>query len=122
VHDIHNETTPISLHVLGEAPPRNLMRPWIVTCLGKRFRDSLNEVVEVPAEEALNPGDKQKYLRKKSEEIVTLLLEQGFSPQEAVQSVVEKTTHRRVAGKSFQRPRTRVNLKRSIHTYAQRSR
>jgi len=90
MHDIHNETTPISLHVLGEAPPRNLMRPWIVTCLGKRFRDSLNEVVEVPAEEALNPGDKQKYLRKKSEEIVTLLLEQGFSPQEAVQSVVEK--------------------------------
>lgn len=90
MHDIHNETTPVSLHVLGEAPPRNLMLPWIVTCLGKRFRDALNEVVTVPPEEALNPGDKQKYLRKKSEEIVTLLLDQGFSPHEAVQSVVEK--------------------------------
>tara|TARA_R110002111_G_scaffold18931_2_gene46223 strand:- start:40892 stop:45061 length:4170 start_codon:yes stop_codon:yes gene_type:complete len=90
MHNIHNETTPVSLHILGEAPPRNLLRPWIVTCLGKRFRDALNEVVEVPPAEALNPGDKQKYLRKKSEEIVTLLLDQGFSPEEAVQSVVEK--------------------------------
>ncbi|MBL4883120.1 MAG: cobaltochelatase subunit CobN, partial [Planctomycetaceae bacterium] len=82
LHDIHNETTPISLHVFGEPPRDDLLIPWIVTCLRKQFRDGLGEVIEVPPEEALNPGDRQKYLRRKAEEIVTLLLRQGFSAED----------------------------------------
>ncbi|WP_417388746.1 hypothetical protein [Gimesia sp.] len=66
------------------------MHLWIVTCLGKRFRDALNEVVTVPLEKALNPDDQQKYLCRKSDEILTLLLDQKFSPEEAVQLVVKK--------------------------------
>ncbi len=87
LHDIHNETTPISLHVFGEPPRDDLLIPWIVTCLRKQFRDGLGEVIEVPPEEALNPGDRQKYLRRKAEEIVTLILRQGFTIEDAIRSV-----------------------------------
>jgi len=87
LHDIHNETTPVSLHVFGQPPRDDLVVPWIVTCLRKRFRDALGEVLEVPPEEALNPGDRQKYLRRKAEEIVTLVLRQEFSVEEAIESL-----------------------------------
>ncbi len=87
LHNIHNETTPVSLHVFGEPPRDDLLVPWIVTCLRKRFRDGLGEIIEVPAEEALNPGDRQKYLRRKSEEILTLVLRQGFDAEDAIQSL-----------------------------------
>lgn len=87
LHGVHNETTPVSLHVFGEPPRDDLLAPWIVTCLRKRFRDGLGEVIEVPAEEALNPGDRQKYLRRAAEEIVTLVLRQRFSAEDAIQSL-----------------------------------
>lgn len=87
LHDIHNETTPVSLHVFGEPPRDDLLIPWIVTCLRQRFLDGLSEVIDVPAEEALNPGDRQKYLRRKAEEIVTLVIRQEFQGDEAVRSV-----------------------------------
>ncbi|HID24393.1 MAG TPA: cobaltochelatase subunit CobN, partial [Planctomycetaceae bacterium] len=72
LHDIHNETTPVSLHVLGEPPREDLLIPWLVTCLRSRFLDALAEVMEVPPGDALNPGDRDKYLRKKGEEILEL--------------------------------------------------
>jgi len=87
LHDIHNETTPVSLHVFGEPPRDDLLVPWIVTCLRKRFRDGLGEIIEVPPEEALNPGDRQKYLRQKAEQIVTLVVRQDFTSKDAVGSV-----------------------------------
>ncbi len=87
LHNIHNETTPVSLHVFGQPPRDDLLVPWIVKCLRKRFRDALGEVLEVPPEEALNPGDRQKFLRQKAEEIVTLVLRQRFSAEDAIQSL-----------------------------------
>ncbi len=87
LHDIHNETTPVSLHVFGEPPRDDLLVPWIVTCLRQRFRDGLGEVIHVPAEESRNSGDRQKYLRRKAEEIVTLVVRQKFKCEEAVRSV-----------------------------------
>jgi len=87
LHDIHNETTPVSLHVFGEPPRDDLLIPWIVTCLRKQFRDGLGEVIEVLAEEALNPGDRQKYLRRKAEEIISLVVRQGFTGEDAIRSV-----------------------------------
>ncbi|MFV1981773.1 MAG: cobaltochelatase subunit CobN, partial [Rhodothermia bacterium] len=87
LHNIHNETTPVSLHVLGEPPRDDLLVPWIVTCLRKQFRDGLGKVIQVPPTEALNSGDRQKYLRRKAEEIVTLVLRQDFSPEDAIQSL-----------------------------------
>ena len=49
LHEIHNETTTVSLHVFGQPPPPDLLVPWLVTCLGKRFLDALGEVVAAAA-------------------------------------------------------------------------
>ncbi len=84
LHEIHNETTPISQHVFGEAPPENLLVPWVVTCLRKRFLDALGEVIAVPAEEALNPGDREKYLRAKAEAIAEQVIHGGATPAQAL--------------------------------------
>ncbi|RMF40895.1 MAG: cobaltochelatase subunit CobN [Planctomycetota bacterium] len=90
LHDIHNETTPTSLHVFGEPPRDDLLIPYLVTCLRKPFLDALGEVIDVPPEEALNPGDRDKYLRKKAEEVVTLLVRREFEPAEALVAVGAK--------------------------------
>ncbi|MEZ6045253.1 MAG: cobaltochelatase subunit CobN [Planctomycetaceae bacterium] len=87
LHEIHNETTPVSLHQFGQAPPVELQIPWIVTSLRNNFRDVMGEVIDVPEEEALNPGDRLKYLRRKAEEIIPLILLQDFTPDEAILSV-----------------------------------
>ncbi len=87
LHNIHNETVPVCLHVLGEPPQDDLLVPWLVTCLRSRFLDALAEVVPVPPEEALNPGDRNKYLRKKAEEVVELVIRRGLEPAEALVAV-----------------------------------
>lgn len=84
LHDIHNETTPINLHVFGEPPREDLLVPYLVTCLRKQFLESLGEVVEVPASEALNPGDRLKYLRRTAEAAIALVVRRGYSPEEAL--------------------------------------
>lgn len=87
LHDIHNETTPISLHVFGEAPPAELLVPWLVTCLGKRFLDALGEVIEVPDEESHNTGDREKYLRSRGAEAVRLIVHERIAPMDALTAV-----------------------------------
>ena len=79
LHEIHNETTPISLHVFGEPPPDKLLVPWLVTCLGAGFLDALGEVVEVPRAAARTPGSRQKYLRAKAEETLKPFVLQRLS-------------------------------------------
>jgi len=87
LHDIHNDTTPVSLHVFGEPPRDDLLVPYLVTCLGSDFVDRLSRVIEVPPGEALTDGDREKYLRSKAEEIIALVVEQEFSSDEALASV-----------------------------------
>lgn len=84
LHDVHNETTPVSLHVFGEPPRDELLVPYLTTCLGKAYLTALEEVVEVPVGEALTPGDSQKYLRRVGEEIVALTVRKGMTPAEAL--------------------------------------
>lgn len=87
LHEIHNETTPINLHVLGEPPREDLLIPYLVTCLRSAFVDQLNTVIEVPPEESLTAGDRDKYLRKQGEEILTLVIRRGLSPEEAIAAI-----------------------------------
>lgn len=87
LHDIHNETTPISLHVFGEPPPPDLVVPWIVTCLRAPFLDALAKVVAVPAGESLTPGDARKYLRRVAEDLIGTVVRQGVTPEQALQSL-----------------------------------
>ena len=85
--EIHNETTPISLHVFGEPPPEKLLVPWLVTCLGAGFLDALADVVPVPPADARPQGRREKYLRQKAEEILAPFVLQGLSADEALRAV-----------------------------------
>ncbi|MCA9188237.1 MAG: cobaltochelatase subunit CobN, partial [Planctomycetales bacterium] len=84
LHDIHNETTPISLHVFGQPPPENLLVPYVTTCLGKAFIRALGDAVDVPPGEAVTAGDREKYLRRIGEKIVDLVVRGGLSPTDAL--------------------------------------
>lgn len=87
LHDVHTETTPVSLHVLGDPPRDDLLIPYLVTCLRKSFLDELGRMIDVPPEESATPGDREKFLRGKGEEIVGLVVRRGFSPAEALSAV-----------------------------------
>lgn len=87
LHGLHNETTPVSLHILGEPPRDDLYIPYLATCLRSQFRKALGEIVPVPPGEALTPGDSEKYLLRKSEEIIELIVRRGLMPADAIKSV-----------------------------------
>jgi cobaltochelatase CobN len=82
LHDISNETVPTSLHILGEPPGEDLLIPYLVSCLRKKFIDELAAVFPVPAGES----DRGKYLRKKAEEILGLTIWGRLTPIEAVRA------------------------------------
>lgn len=87
LHDIHNETTPVSLHVFGKPPSDDLLMPYLVVCGGKEFLSQLGEIIDVPAGESLTPGDREKYLRRCAEELVQVHLRKGFTLEESLNSV-----------------------------------
>lgn len=84
LHEIHNETTPVSLHVLGQAPPDEVRLPWIVTCLRRRFLEHL--AVCYPDRRFAIEGDRWKFLRARGEEIVRSVLREGLELAEAIRA------------------------------------
>ncbi|SIO59444.1 cobaltochelatase CobN subunit [Singulisphaera sp. GP187] len=91
LHDIEGETTPISLHVLGEPPRDDLMVPFLTTILKRKFLEALGQVVPVPPEETRLPGDRVLYLRHKAEEAVELVVRRDLSPMDAVTAIGGKS-------------------------------
>ncbi len=87
LHDLHNETIPTSLHILGSPPPADLEIPWIVTCLRQRFLHELGKIIEVPAEESLTEGDRWKFLRARGEELVEQMLRNRLTPLQGLHAV-----------------------------------
>ncbi|HLA85757.1 MAG TPA: cobaltochelatase subunit CobN [Thermoguttaceae bacterium] len=87
LHKIYNETTPVSLHVLGQPPRDDLLIPYLVTILRKKFLDGLAKVYPVPAEENRHAGDRDKFMRKIAEEAVRLVVRNGVAPRDAVLAV-----------------------------------
>lgn len=92
LHDIEGETTPISLHVLGEPPRNDLMVPFLTTILKRKFLETLGQVVSVPAEESRLPGDRVLYLRRKAEEAVELVVRRDLSPLDAITAIGGKAS------------------------------
>ena len=86
LHQIHNETTTVSLHVFGQPPPPDLLVPWLVTCLGKRFLDDLGEVVAVPPAAARSTGSRETFLRQKAEEVFHAIVIQNWSVEDALRA------------------------------------
>lgn len=84
LHDIEGETTPVSLHVLGEPPREDLMVPFLTTILKRKFLDALGRVIPIPASETRLPGRRETFLRRKAEEAVELVVRRGISPADAV--------------------------------------
>jgi cobaltochelatase CobN len=84
LHDIHNETTPTSLHVFGQPPRDDLLIPYLATCMGSDFLLQLGNLIEVPEAESLTVGDRRKYLRARAEEVIDLHVRRGFSAGEAL--------------------------------------
>lgn len=91
LHDIEGETTPVSLHVLGEPPRDDLLVPFLTTILKRKFLDALGKVVPVPDAESRLPGDRVLYLRKKAEEAVELVVRRGLPPADALTAIGAKS-------------------------------
>jgi cobaltochelatase CobN len=80
LHDLKNEQVPASMHILGEAPSDDLLLPYLVTCMGDRFLKEMGPLFSAGAEAPDGGGD----LKKKALDIVTLILRQGFTAEEAI--------------------------------------
>ncbi|GIW92415.1 MAG: protoporphyrin IX magnesium chelatase [Pirellulaceae bacterium] len=99
LHDIHNETTPVSLHVLGEPPPDELLLPYLVVCGGSALLDELERAVRVPALTAMVPGDREKYLRQVAAELLKRHLHQGFPLKDCLEAAGAQLVHGQVPEK-----------------------
>ena len=88
LHEIHNETTPISLHEMGVVPPDELLGPWIVTCLGSKFREELGRIAAIPGSVASDPGEREAWLRELAEAWARRLLREGERPGLALRATL----------------------------------
>lgn len=79
LHALHNETTPTTLHVLGQAPPDELLPSYLVAILGTPFLERLGEIYRGHPSE--REGDTTTRLRAIAEKIVrTAVLGEGTAP------------------------------------------
>lgn len=86
LHEIHNETIPVSLHTFGEALDEELLVPYLVTCLRRPFLEALGGVFDVPGVEDRFGGDRDKYLRARAEEVLELFVHRDLTASEAIQA------------------------------------
>src|SRR5690606_19502013 len=93
LHAISEETTPISLHVLGEPPPLEERISYLVTCLGSGFLERLAKVLPSPdpqGERGALPAEDAHHrasVRARAEEAVRLLVAGGLTAEGAVVAV-----------------------------------
>lgn len=79
LESLAGETAPVSLHVLGEVPRRELLLPYVVRCAGRAFLDGLG--AQMAAGGTAPPEDA---VRAKAAEILALLADRGLAPAEAL--------------------------------------
>lgn len=75
LHRLSEETTPVSLHVLGQRPSDELLIPHLVSCLRAPFR---NELAALGA-----GGGKADHVRPQAEQLLRALLADGEVPTAA---------------------------------------
>ncbi len=83
LHEIAAESTPVSLHVLGEPPRDDLLVPYLVTILKRKFLDALGPMLPAPASGKRSPEE----LRRAAEEAVALVVRRGTKPSEAIAAI-----------------------------------
>ncbi|WP_419192344.1 cobaltochelatase subunit CobN [Engelhardtia mirabilis] len=87
LHEVQNETTPISLHTLGEPPAQEVLVPYLVTCLGSRFLDDLAQAIGVPARGGATAGDWDQLQRGRAERLLELHLMRGLDGESALHAI-----------------------------------
>ncbi len=74
LHELHEEAVPANMHVLGQKPAENLLIPYYVYCMGKRFLNAAQPLY----------GVSEDTLKTKAEEAIKLILHEDLTPLEAV--------------------------------------
>ncbi|MGV3607172.1 MAG: cobaltochelatase subunit CobN [Planctomycetaceae bacterium] len=90
LHDIVNESTPISLHQFGSPPPEELLYPYLTICLRKPFLDALAEALNIPTAPPEEAADQVTLLREKGTAALELIFRRKLTPEEAVASLQSK--------------------------------
>ena len=91
LHDIQEETTPISLHVMGEPPRKDLLPAYMVNILRKPFLDAFEKLLpELPSDGRVRRNEKRRDVRPQAERLLKLVLLQNIAPKNAVAMVVGK--------------------------------
>lgn len=81
LHDLKEEFVPASMHVLGQKPPDDLLIPYLVHCMGKKYLKAASAVFPAPSE-----ATREAYLKMKGGEVLLSILRKGLSPDEAVRA------------------------------------
>ncbi len=91
LHDIVNETTPISLHQFGQVPPDELLFPYMTICLRKPYLDALASALNIPEGPPEEAADRETLLREKGTAALERIFRRKLTPAEAVASLIEPT-------------------------------
>lgn len=84
LHDLQEEVIPTSLHVFGEPPRDDLLVPYMVTILRAPFLEALENLLKTGEHDS---HEVEHSVRPQAEQILTLLLRENASPEQAVNFV-----------------------------------
>lgn len=90
LHEIENETTPTSLHTLGEPPRDEELFPYLVGCLRRPFLDALGTLIGAHAEGETDGTHDEQALKKLAAEALRLAVRNGLTPPEAIAAAAAK--------------------------------
>jgi len=88
IHELMENRTPQSLHVLGEPPPDKDLVPYLVTILGSKYLDHLAAVRKPP--DGLNADARRDWLRAEGERVLGSALSEGKSAPTAASADLAK--------------------------------
>ncbi len=80
LHDLMNAQVPAGMHILGEPPSDELLVPYLVSGLGKRFLNSLKQLYDEDEEEM-----DIFFLKEKGREILKSVLQENLTFAQAVE-------------------------------------
>ena len=92
LHDIQDETTPISLHTLGQPPRKDLLPAYMVNILRKPFLDALEKLLPEPPKQdgQAKKKDNRHDVRQQAERLLEMVLIKAVPSKDAVEVIAGK--------------------------------
>lgn len=85
LHRAHNEHTPVTLHVFGQAPERALLAPYVAQIAGNELLEHLEpETPPLPAGDARTPARRKAELLRRAEALLQKIVVAGQTDAEAL--------------------------------------